>query len=179
MLRSILIAAVAGTVLSLPIILFLQWWLPQDGPGELIVFIASLPLLVAALLLMRLTTACKTSVTLFALFFWVQVTVFIPVISRRAGPWREIHAMLAIAARAVEDKRTELGIPTGRPLTSDEFEAIKATIVYPRPEYEFPVLGKTVHVRMLTTVAPYVGLSYGHGRNAVFDLETMACTYVD
>jgi hypothetical protein len=32
---------------------------------------------------------------------------------------------------------------------------------------------------MMQTIPPYVGVSFGEGRNAVFDLTTMICTYSD
>jgi hypothetical protein len=32
---------------------------------------------------------------------------------------------------------------------------------------------------MMTSLAPYVGVDFGEGQDAVFDPDTMLCTYAD
>lgn len=184
---STLLAIIIGTFVFVPLGLVLQWWLPQDGPGELIVLLTSLPLVLVATTFIRYARKRSSShgglkiagYCILTVFVWIQVFAFIPWLSRRIGPWVALRSMLVEATREIQAKREELGIPADRPLTPREFEILKALVRFRRSEYTFPFINKAVRLRWLSTAPPYVGLNYDHGRNCLFDLDSMRCTYID
>ena len=182
------LAVCLGTIGFVPVGLFLQWWLPQDGPGELIVLLLITPFLALSVVLLKLSRkggmwrqlVLQFLGSAFLVFFvWVSVFTFFPALSRRVGPWHTIRTMLVSAAQEIEAQRDELGVPPHRPLTTAEFEALKTQAHFVRSEYTFPLINRTVRLRWISTEYPYVGLNYGGGRNCLFDLESMRCQYAD
>jgi hypothetical protein len=179
-----LAAVVIGTAFFTPVGLFLQWWLPQDGPAELFVFALSVPLLLASasLYLLAFKSLRKTKFASFALlsfFIWIQIFTFVPQISRRIGPWKDLRGILKQSVSEATRARDRLGLPANRPLTADEMKLLTGYVRFSRPEYVFPFLKKRVKVRWISSAYPYLGLNYGEGRNCLFDLESMHCIYAD
>jgi len=66
-------------------------------------------------------------------------------------------------------------------LTHGEFDAIERQLSDDgsNATFTFPLVGRTVRIRLMQTYPPYVGVDYGDGRNCVFDLKSMRMTYVD
>lgn len=179
-------AALGSLLLFVPIGLFLQWWLPTDGPEEILVLLWSSPLLFLSLAVrfrIQKSVASPAHGSLIVgtllLFAYIQVFTFSPQISRRVGPWAHIRVLLLKSSSDVTKAREHLGIAPGRPLTRQEADLIESMALRPAPTYTFPFLKRTVTVRLLTRRPPYVGLNYGQGRNVVFDLRTMKKIYAD
>jgi hypothetical protein len=78
----------------------LQWCLPIDGPGELLVFLANLPLLIIAIVLPVIARRSRKPLLtplasgLLAFFSLIQASVATPSITRRIGPWNELRSRL-------------------------------------------------------------------------------------
>jgi hypothetical protein len=94
--------------------------------------------------------------------------------SRHFGEWRELRAELArysdMVAKAAPDP--------SRLLTHAEYETIKGLFTS-EPTFVSRGFQEPLKIRMMQTYPPYVGVDFGAGRNAVFDLTTMVCTYSD
>jgi hypothetical protein len=97
------------------------------------------------------------------------------ILGRRFGEWRDLHALLTDYSRRV----SALTPDKSRLLTEAEYRAIDATLLTPRPTFSSRGFEKPVQIRMMQTYPPFVGVDFGKGRNAVFDLLTMSCTYSD
>jgi hypothetical protein len=177
----LLLATVAVFV---PIGVYLQWSVPRDvGLCRCAYPLLSFPILAAALALYRRRGAQwpmrAAALSLFLLFGLVLITLSLPPISRRVGPWAPLRGLLVAKSRQVTQARAELAIPEGRDLTSAEMRQIEGIVLEPPPTYTFPIIGQTVQVRMMSLAPPYVGLDFGGGRRAVFDLATMVILYAD
>ena len=175
-----------------PLGLFLEWFLPGDGPYEFVVSLLSSPLLLIGILLVyqsRATSAnsleragvVSRGIALFtlALFFEIQVFTYVPEIARRVGPWSDLRGLLLAKATQVEKAREALGVPADRPLSLTEVKTIDERVLTPRPTFIFPLVNQTVEVRLMSGTYPYVGVDYGNGRNCIFDLESMRATECD
>lgn len=187
-----LMAVALGVISFIPLGIFLQWYLPSDGAAACVVPPISMLLLCVAIALHALVTrfaphsryrslrVARFVTTFFlVLFAGIAITVFLPPLSRRVGPWVELRSLLIQKANEVDQMRANLGIPADRYLTTQEIKNIEATLMTPYPEYTFPLIGKTVKIRIMKAIPPHVGVDYGEGRNAVFDLDTMLCIYAD
>jgi hypothetical protein len=95
--------------------------------------------------------------------------------SRHFGEWRELRALLArhsdVVSREARDR--------GRPSTREEHEALRRRILTPEPTFVSRGFREPLTIRMMRRGPPYVGVDFGGGRNAIFDLTTMICTYSD
>ncbi len=109
---------------------------------------------------------------------WLVVTS-IPPIGRRIGPWAELRRMLVEKSQQVAEAKATLSIPANRQLTREEIDQIERMVLDPAPAYTFPIINQTVHVRMMGGTPPYVGVDFGDGRRAKFNLATMVVTYAD
>ena len=107
----------------------------------------------------------------------LQVLLFVPEVSRTIGPWARLRDLLRQEERRVIEATQARGIPSRSPLDLATFESIRRDLA--RPSFTFPLVRRTVHVRMMTTEPPYVGVDYGGGRNCIFDLHTMRVIYAD
>lgn len=116
---------------------------------------------------------------LVALAVVVLLATSVPPIGRRVGPWAELRRLLVATSREVAEARAALDIPQDRQLTTDEMRQIEALVLNPAPEYTFPIIRRTVRLRLMRTSPPYVGVDFGGGRRAVFDLQTMVMIYAD
>jgi hypothetical protein len=67
----------------------------------------------------------------------------------------------------------------GRRLTDTEYDAVKSRLLTRQPTFASRGFREPLKIRMMQTIPPYVGVDFGEGRNAVFDLTTMICTYSD
>jgi hypothetical protein len=119
------------------------------------------------------------AIGLFALVIVLLVTTSLPPIGRRIGPWAGLRCLLVAKSREVAAARVALDIPPDRPLTAAEMGSIEALVLDPAPEYTFPIVRRTVRLRLMRTTPPYVGVDFGGGRRAVFDLATMVILYAD
>jgi hypothetical protein len=81
--------------------------------------------------------------------------------------------VLVVKSRKVVEAKAALSIPAGRQLTRQEMDQIEELRFSPIPTYTFPIIHRTVHVRPMNGVSPYVGMDFQGGRRAVFDLTTM------
>jgi hypothetical protein len=95
--------------------------------------------------------------------------------SRHFGEWRELRAELA----RYSDKVAKAAPDRTRLLTHAEYEAIKGRLFTSEPTFVSRAFREPLRIRMMQTYAPYVGVDFGAGRNAVFDLTIMICTYSD
>jgi hypothetical protein len=109
----------------------------------------------------------------------ILLATSVPPIGRRVGPWAELRRLLVAKSREVAEARAALDIPRDRPLTADEMHRIEALVLNPAPEYTFPIIRRTVRLSLMRTSPPYVGVDFGGGRRAVFDLKTMGVIYAD
>lgn len=167
-----------------PVALYLQWALPGDGPYEYFVTVLSLPLVIlsAVLTLIRRTRTTATRVataTPMMFFIFLQVWIYTPQLSRGIGQWTDLRAMLVDKSREIEIARGEMGLPVDRPLSRNEIELLEERLLTPRPRFDFYFPSKSVTLRILSAVPPYVGVDYGEGRNCTFDLDSMVATYCD
>ena len=97
------------------------------------------------------------------------------ILGRRFGEWRGFHAVLTEYSRKVSTRVPD----KSRLLTEGEYRAIDATLLMPRPTFRSRGFEEPLKIRMMQTYPPFVGVDFGKGRNAVFDLLTMSCTYSD
>lgn len=187
-LVSILVALLSA-IAFVPLGLYLQWCLPIDGPFELLLSLASLPLLMIALVLLnklpvippgfRKPSLAPLAVGLLVFFSLLQVSTLAPSITRRIGPWHELRSRLVLKSQEVRDARAQLGILENTSLTPEEWARIEETVFAIPEEFVFPILNKRVTLQMMSHVQPYIGLNYGGGRRVVFDLDTMWVIYAD
>jgi hypothetical protein len=189
---SYLAAFAASLLVFAPLGLFLQWFLPGDGPYELLVSLLSSPLLLIGVLVAYQSRSTSTQslerggivskgLALFtlALFVEIQVFAYVPEVGRRVGPWDDLRGLLIEKAADVVREREALGLPADQPLSRLQVERIDAAALTPRPTFTFPLVHQTVKIRLMSGVYPYVGVDYGHGRNCIFDLKSMRATQCD
>jgi len=102
--------------------------------------------------------------------------VVIRVGRRHFGEWaglqrllreNEIHALSLIGRKG------------GGQFSASEFEMARSWFEEHPVYFKFRAMRDPVKVRMMSTQAPFVGVDFGDGQNAVFDLRTMICTYAD
>jgi len=185
----VLILALLLVLLAfVPIGVYLQWSVPRDfAPLACIYPAISASMFVAALILwhesrtarrtqwpMRVGAIC---LLVFCMLFLIAASV--PPISRRIGPWSELRGILVAKSGEVVEAKAALSIPADRQLTRGEMDAIEDIAFEPVPTYTFPIINRTVHVRMMSEKPPYVGVDFGGGRRAVFNLATMMVIYAD
>jgi len=185
----VMLVALLAVVVFVPLGLYLQWRLPIDGPFELLLSCASFPLLIVALVLLgkvavirprpRKPTFLPLAVGLLVFFALLQATIFFPAISRRIGPWHELRARLLFKSEAIRDAQAQLGIPENAALTQEQWTQIKESVFATPEVFVFPILNKRVALKLMSSRPPYVGIDYGGGRRAVFDLVTMRVVYAD
>ncbi len=186
------VGILCGTAVFVPVGAYLQWYLPGDGIYECYVVLASAPILALAvasrhIYLRMLGSGSKgqarcfyiATVALVVMLVEVAVFTFMPPVSRRIGPWAELRSLLIEKSEDVARTRRALGIPADRYLTLNEVKYIESAVLNPYPSFTFPIINKTVRIRVLQSSPPYVGVDYGNGRNAAFELHTMLCIYVD
>jgi hypothetical protein len=173
---------------AVPADAYLQWCVPGGFPASVCVYPSiCVSLLAGAWILRRQGRAAAESrwpmragaAGLCALATVVLIATSVPPIGRRIGPWAELRGMLVAKSREVAETRAALGIPPGRPLTAGEMGQIEALALDPAPEYTFPIIGRTVRLRLMCATPPYVGVDLSGGRRAVFDLSTMVMIYAD
>jgi hypothetical protein len=183
------LAALLAAIAFVPVGLYLQWRFPIDGPFELLASCATFPLLLVALVLLgkvavirprsRKLTSLPLAVGLLVFFGLIQATILLPPISRRIGPWHQLRARLVTKSQEIGDARARLGGAEDTHLTPEQWTQIEKTVFATPEEFVFPVLNKRVTLKMMGHQPPYVGIDYGDGRRAVFDLSTMWAVYAD
>jgi hypothetical protein len=184
----LVLAFLLTLVVFVPIGVYLQWFVPRDFPP----FACLYPSIGVSILVVALTVWHKSriaprmqwpmrvgAVCLFVLCVLLMVVTSVPPISRRVGPWKELRGILVEKSQEVVEARAALSIPTNRQLTGPEMDQIENMVFDPVPTYTFPIINRTVHVRMMSRVPPYVGVDFQGGRRAVFDLATMMVIYAD
>ncbi len=168
----------------IPLGLYLQWAVPGDGPYEYGVTALSLILPLLALVAGYFSSLASwvkrvvITVTL-SVFCLVQVWLYVPQISRRIGPWKDLRGLLLAKAEEVQSFREERGIAPDRALSREEVALAQSSVFTPTPTFTFPFPRRQVTVRLMKAEPPYVGVDYGDGRTCVFDLTTMWATYCD
>ena len=183
------LALLVFLVTLIPVSVYLQWFAPRDFvPARVCIYPSACIVLLAAawtLLLKGRTEAERGwprrvgAAGLFALSIVVLVTTSVPPIGRRVGPWADLRSLLVAKSHEVADARKALGILPGRQLTADEMGQIETLVFDPVPEYTFPIIRRTVHLRLIAAHPPYVGVDFGGGRRVLFDLRTMVILYAD
>lgn len=94
-------------------------------------------------------------------------------ISRRHfGEWADLKAMIQEHSDIVAAE-----IERGEDPRQVAFLQMK--LLSPAPTFKFSSLREPVRLEIMRTEPPYVGVDFGHGANAVFDPQTMICTYSD
>jgi hypothetical protein len=94
---------------------------------------------------------------------------------RQFGEWAELKSILGQNEAIVH----QLVGREGGQLSEAEYEKARAWFQQNPVYFQFRELPQPTRVRMMTSLAPYVGVDFGDGQNAVFDPETMVCTYAD
>jgi hypothetical protein len=107
--------------------------------------------------------------------FWAAVTVvsLLGVVERHSPRWSGVRAAIRGHADAIA---ADAGGP--RLLNDQEFESLRQRHLPQPVPVQLTGFG-TVHLRMTGSAYPYVGVDFGEGRNAFFDLKTMYCLYSD
>ncbi len=109
----------------------------------------------------------------------VEVVGSLPVAAevgkRQFSEWGELKRLL----RQSEAKALEVVGREGGQLTEAEFEKARAWLQENPVTFKFREMPHPVSIRMLLNRATYVGVNFGGGDNAVFDTDTMRCTYAD
>jgi hypothetical protein len=148
------------------------------GLGELLSLLAAVLWLVARALrrLLRLRRAWENALAGPILLGFVSTVLATGAISsRHFGEWRELKVLLHRYSDMVEKEVPD----RNRSLTHVEHEAIKGRLFTSEPVFVSRGFLKPLEIRMMQGRAPYVGVDFGAGRNAVFDPTTMICTYSD
>jgi hypothetical protein len=184
----LVLALLFTLIVFIPVGVYLQWSVPRDAfPLVCMYPLIGVSILVVALIVWRKSRTAprmqwpmRVGAVCLLVFcaFWLIATS-IPPIGRRIGPWSELRRMLVEKSQEVVEARATLSVPANRQLTREEVGQIERMVFDPAPAYTFPIINQTVHVRMMSTVPPYVGVDFGSGRRAVFDLATMVVIYVD
>jgi hypothetical protein len=162
-------------------------YFPGDAPGAEMLGIlgaglfvpVSMLLVVFLLLTRRRPRARLAAVALLALPMLLAVGAMgfaaVDVGSRHFGQWAQLKELLGRYSNLVA---AEAKGPEGR-LTPEQYRDIQARLLTPAPTFQFAGTQEPVRLRMMMTIPPYVGVDFGHGANAVFDLRTMWCIYSD
>lgn len=184
----LVLALLFTLIVFVPLGVYLQWFVPSDTfPLVCMYPLIGVSILVVALIVWRKSRNAPRmqwpmrvgAVCLFVFCaLWLIVT-FIPPIGRRIGPWAELRRMLVEKSQQVVEAKATLSIPANRQLTREETGQIERMVLDPAPAYTFPIINQTVHVRMMSGIPPYVGVDFGDGRRAVFNLATMVVIYAD
>jgi hypothetical protein len=155
------------------------WNFPGDPPlFDVLVYLALLNLVLSApLYLWWRWRGRRPDLHIVGLLvvFWVAITLtsLLGVAERHDPRWRQVRA-------TIREYGDVIAADAGgrRALEGQEFEALRERHM-PRPvPVHLPGFG-TVHLRMNHGNYPYVGVDFGDGRNAFFDLKTMLCVYSD
>jgi hypothetical protein len=161
-------------------------YFPGDAPwADVLLLSAEVSSLLAALLwaaayavrrLLRLRTAWENVLAAPILLGLASVALATGAISsRHFGEWRELRALLGryrdTVAREAPDRN--------RLLSHGEYEAIRDRLVSTPATFVSRGFREPLKIRMMQGSSPYVGVDFGAGRNAVFDLTTMICIYSD
>lgn len=104
-----------------------------------------------------------------------SVPVAAEVGKRQFGEWSELKRIL----RQSEARALQLAGREGGRLTEPEYEKARSWFQENPVSFKFQGMPHPVSVRMMSSLAPYVGVDFGDGKNAVFDPGTMICTYAD
>lgn len=97
------------------------------------------------------------------------------VAGRQFGDWAELKRLLS------ENQRHALVLTrrSGGRLSEAEYELAKTWFIEHPIMFRFSETEKIVKIRMMTPLPPYVGVDFGDGRNAIFNVHTMICDYAD
>lgn len=91
---------------------------------------------------------------------------------RNFGEWAELKGLISRYSSLVAAEIERSGGAT-------QLAALETRLLTPSPTFHFKGYPEPVHLRIMQTTPPYVGVDFGHGANAVFDPRTMVCIYAD
>jgi hypothetical protein len=117
----------------------------------------------------KLLIVCSALMTPFAIIFLGAV---LGIGRRHFGEWAELKATIQKHSDIVAAE-----IERGEDPRQVAFLEMK--LLSPAPTFKFRALREPVRLKIMQTKPPYVGVDFGHGANAVFDPQTMICTYSD
>jgi hypothetical protein len=117
----------------------------------------------------------KTVAVLLALSVLSLSPVLAHVGRRHFGEWRQLKSMI----RQGEAKVLELVQREGGMLSREEVQLARAWFLEHPVYFKFEDLPQPVQVRVMSSLPPYVGVDFGGGNNALFDPDTMICTFSD
>jgi MFS family permease len=162
------------------------WYFPGDPP--VFEMLAMLSLLVlgglavvgGAVLLMtfprrmrrlrrKLLILVSALMTPFAVLF---LGTALGICSRNFGEWADLKALIRQYSDLVAAE-----IEKGEDPRQMAFLELK--LLSPTPAFKFRSLKEPVRLKIMQTHPPYVGVDFGNGANAVFDPQTMICSYSD
>ncbi len=191
-------AAIAAA-LGLPLLIIAAWVFVVVSPGYerfpgdpafpelLLTFLW--PLAAAAVVLAVIATVLARRVTSPRVSFWARSGglataalviaslgyLALPILRRQSGEWPRLRAKLQDGEAQVN----QLLGADGRELTRAEYEYARDWFSRNPISFQFTDPPQTVYLTMMRGVPPYVGVSFGNGNNAAFDLATMFCISSD
>ena len=163
------------------------WYFPGDGPvfelfgvlGGLAFAVGLIPLVLSLVIgrqrrdwLVRLIRWLARGPAILGVALLAIASV--GVLNRHFGEWAKLKAALVEQSERVRARASD---PTQ--LSPEEFQQLNQELMTPPPSFTFRAMPEPVHIRIMQTVPPFVGVDFGYGANAVFDLTTMVCTYSD
>lgn len=121
----------------------------------------------------------RTVAGLGAAFLLLSIVGSVPtgaeIAKRHLGEWAQLQDVL----RQNEQQVLKIvGRGNGK-LSRAEIDQAKSWYSEHPVYFRFRELKEPVQVRPMSNTAPYVGVDFGRGANAMFDLSTMICTYSD
>ncbi len=154
------------------------FYFPGDPPALDIIFELSVILLVALIIASALTRIIRSSTwTQWLLRRGLLLVAVVPLVgvlaggcviaNRHFGEWRQLSSQLRLSRDLAQ-------------AAADEGRSVLAVELPPQlSEFRFSGLRDPVRIRIMSAREPYVGVDFGGGANAMFDLVTMRCVYSD
>ena len=162
------------------------WYFPGDPPvpdmllhfGTLVAVTGLLALVFGSVLGGRIGRFTKRNgFGIVALGLFISLPGLVVVGYRHTSDWEPARSAIREYDRAIGAAVEEYG--WSQPVSHEQFELLKARFLPDPQVIHLSGLERPVHLRMMSGSAPFVGLDYGGGPNAVFEPVAMKCIYSD
>lgn len=162
------------------------WYFPGDPPVfemlAMLCLFALGGLAVVCSLVFLVTLSEKTSRLRRTLLIWLSVSMTpfavilfgaaVGISKRHFGEWARLKSLLQQYSSLVAAEIEKGEDPR-------QAAALQLKLLSPSPTFKFKALSEPVRLEIMQTEPPYVGVDFGNGAHAVFDPQTMICTYSD